>query len=485
MRLMIRDCDDIKAVVVKKDYFWILRNKFVESFGSKELKDFQKDYPNPDTYPCNKVLELQFEDYGGETRAQIVGFVLDNGEVINPSQADGYFANNKHHLLEISRINRDIAYAPLPDEYIARYSLFIKNTKTNELEYHSFYTFGEMNAYLRVNENAEFDKIFNYTYMNCNHATIDLKGDRIAVVDVKELLDCGENRESYNRFVVDKPYSSYKGLKYNGKDYECSNVLEYRVDYYPKDKNKDLGSITSEVIGFITNDGQIIDPKDPLFEGIYYQPYEDFEKKLYTDLNKITSEFVISNTTIAYGKNIYRVNEYPEKKDLLRPHIVINGSKTTLYDTQKTMKEEYRFDYSPEEFPSKAKEIPFEFELTPKLDDEDLLRLEFAYIAEYYKSDNMIDDFIDTYYYGNAGFEELSKQDIDNIEENKKLLFDRFREEVNAHAVGVSNFYENAWGIAADLVYDLLDELKEKKEKEKQNEQNQKQEEYNQVRKNR
>ena len=147
---------------------------------------------------------------------------------------------------------------------------------------------------------------------------------------------------------------------------------------------------------------------------------------------------------------------------------------------KKQWKKNIVFDYPPEKFPTKAKEIPFKFELTPKLDDEDLLRLEFAYIAEYYKSDKTIDDFIDTYYYGNAGFEELTKQDIDNIEENKKLLFDRFRDEVNAHAIGASNFYENAWGIAADLVYDLLDELKENQEnQEKQEKQN------NQVRKNR
>lgn len=54
-----------------------------------------------------------------------------------------------------------------------------------------------------------------------------------------------------------KKYNTYSGLRYNGVDYECSQVL-CGVNQY-----------NAEILAFITDDGEIIDINDKMLDGVF------------------------------------------------------------------------------------------------------------------------------------------------------------------------------------------------------------------------
>lgn len=117
------------------------------------------------------------------------------------------------------------------------------------------------------------------------------------VFNINQFVDF-KNRECVFEIKDLKEYDTYSGLRYNGVDYECSQVL-CGVNQY-----------NAEILAFITNDGEIIDINDKMLNGVFLiegdtskkfnsqfliSPYEveapyiegeDFEEQFYDERTK-------------------------------------------------------------------------------------------------------------------------------------------------------------------------------------------------------
>lgn len=87
-----------------------------------------------------------------------------------------------------------------------------------------------------------------------------------------------ENKECLFEIKDLKKYNTYSGLRYNGVDYECSQVL-CGVNQY-----------NAQILGFITDDGEVIDINDKMLDGIFL---------IEGDINKkFDSRFLISPSEV-------------------------------------------------------------------------------------------------------------------------------------------------------------------------------------------
>lgn len=198
---------------------------------------------------------------------ELVALVLDNGRLVFPTDTslkESEF-NIIFEALQRQEFKSKYDFSKADNAFFNTELILLFPDNKENVEFHRFDSRREAIAFARSDE---------YT------------GEKLPIV-VTEILPFfkrftsvsnEENAECLFEIKDLKEHNTYSGLRYNGVDYECSQVL-CGVNQY-----------NAQILGFITDDGEVIDINDKMLDGIFL---------IEGDINKkFDSRFLISPSEV-------------------------------------------------------------------------------------------------------------------------------------------------------------------------------------------
>lgn len=216
---------------------------------------------NEKYYSCNQLLVAHNNDRNYNI---VLGVVLDDGKIIQLEEIDKIYKNGIMHdtnqIYDLCSLEKypikDINNLDFSD-YLGDYILAINKDGNSATEIKKFNTIEEtnhfVNTHFKLDTPIKFDSLGDYIECNDGNLAFTLKSQ-----------ECMENILSYLR-ISNLSYT-YSGLRYNGVDYECEQVLEFQNKF------------GNQILGFICNDGEIININDPFLDGIFLIEGDDNKK---------------------------------------------------------------------------------------------------------------------------------------------------------------------------------------------------------------
>lgn len=230
-----------------------MRRLVIKEYASSELDSIILQTDLETKIPCSAVIEAQ--SYGEDDifpkHKSIVGFLTKNGEIISANDVNSSFPNDD--FAESAKQIEPFSFA--------NFTLAIK-VANKPLEIQRFDNVEQVNAFVRMNypELADFK---DYAYKDgygYNGKSSQKFNDIELNLNTEPFLPTYADN---NLLFVENLDLSYTGLQFNGVDYECNKALVARNDYI------------KQVLGFVCKDGEIIDIKDPLLDGIHQKLGQD------------------------------------------------------------------------------------------------------------------------------------------------------------------------------------------------------------------
>lgn len=186
---------------------------------------------------------------------ELVALVLDNGRLVFPT-------NTSLKESEFNIIFKALQRQEYKSNNFNNTELIIHEDEKN-IKFHLFDSKREADAF--VNSEYAGEKKITNTFL--------LPFSKSFISDLKK-----ENEECLFEIKDLKKHNTYSGLRYNGVDYECSQVF-CGVNQY-----------NAQILGFITDDGEIIDINDKMLDGVFL---------IEGDINKkFDSRFLISPSEV-------------------------------------------------------------------------------------------------------------------------------------------------------------------------------------------
>lgn len=182
-----------------------------------------------------------------------LAFVLENGRVIPSRNVQTSFPRD---LLE----DEDLGQNEL---VFFKFTLAFRFKGEAECQIKTFDSTYQLETYLKMHglptsllqksfEESNIDKEIR------SWAGVTFDGKEIFLTLKREHFFESANNDVFdNHFEIKTLDKTYSGLRYNGVDYECQQVICGKND------------IQGQILGFITGDGEIIDINNPLLDGIF------------------------------------------------------------------------------------------------------------------------------------------------------------------------------------------------------------------------
>lgn len=224
----------------------------------------------------------------GEGDKNILAFVLENGRVIPSCNVQTSFPRD---LLEDEDLGQnEVVFFKFTLAFVFK---GVKDETGCQIK--TFDTTHQLETYLKMHglPTSLLQKSFDETNIHNKEVRMCrlMSGDDITF-DGKEVsltlkrehfFESADNDVFDNHFEIKTLDKTYSGLRYNGVDYECQQVICGKND------------IQGQILGFITGDGEIIDINNPLLDGIFL--IEGDESKKFKAENLISPSEVESPYT--------------------------------------------------------------------------------------------------------------------------------------------------------------------------------------------
>ena len=226
-------------------------NGFFLQKSSPEVREVVFKEKGSDEIRANCAYVIWGHSDGGDKNP--LAFVLENGRVIPSCNVQTSFPRD---LLE----DEDLGQNEL---VFFKFTLAFRFKGETECQIKTFDTTHQLKTYLKMHglptsllqksfEESNIDKEIK------NWGGVTFDGKEVFLTLKREYFFESANNDVFdNHFEIKTLDKTYSGLRYNGVDYECQQVICGKND------------IQGQILGFITGDGEIIDINNPLLDGIF------------------------------------------------------------------------------------------------------------------------------------------------------------------------------------------------------------------------
>lgn len=226
-------------------------NGFFLQKSSPEVREVVFKEKGSDEIRANCAYVIWGYSDGGDKNP--LAFVLENGRVIPSCNVQTSFPRD---LLE----DEDLGQNEL---VFFKFTLAFRFKGETDCQIKTFDSTYQLETYLKMHglptsllqksfEESNIDKEIR----NWGGVTFDGK-EVFLTLKREHFFESANNDVFDNHFEIKTLDKTYSGLRYNGVDYECQQVICGKND------------IQGQILGFITGDGEIIDINNPLLDGIF------------------------------------------------------------------------------------------------------------------------------------------------------------------------------------------------------------------------